>query len=316
MLKTKFINFFKTKKVNIFLVFLVLSFSFLMLTKLSKDYTQTISFNIEKINIPQEKVIIEDSSHKLNITLKTYGFKLIQYLLYKPKLKIDFSKLDKNQSYYHWTDKDNRVEVINQLNANVEIISINPDTLFFKYDENFVKTVPIVLKDDIQYSIGYDLLKPIEMTPDSIKVIGPKVLLDTIYNVTSETLKLQDVNSNISSLLKIKKSTNNQIKYSSESILVEASVTKFTEGELEIPIDILNVPETISLSFYPKTVKVFFYTSLQDYNKISSSDFKVECDYRLIDETIDFFEPKVVLKPRFVKNVRLNTNKIEFIIKQ
>ena len=316
-LKGRLTNFFKTKKVNVFLLFLGLSFSFLILTKLSKDYTQTVIFDINKTNIPEEKIIVSDSTHKLEVTLRTYGFKLLSYLFYKPKIEFDFSNIDKNKTHYLWDNKNNNAEIINQFDANIQIISINPDTLFFRYDENFVKIVPVKLAQDIQFSQGYDLLKSIELNPDSVRVIGPKVLLDSINTIETQVFKLKDVNQNISSVVKLNPQIKNeQISYSDKTIQVKATVTKFTEGEVEVPVEVLNVPDGITLSYYPKTIRIYFYTSLQAYSKITANDFKVECDYKLFSEARNFLEPNIVVKPKSVKSARLNTNKIEFIIKQ
>ena len=125
------------------------------------------------------------------------------------------------------------------------------------------------------------------------------------------------MNQNISSIVSLNPQIKNeQISYSDQAVQVKASVTKFTEGEVEVPIEVLNVPDGITLSYYPKSVKVYFYTSLQTYSKIKANDFKVECDYKSISDVRNFLEPNIVVKPKLVKSVKLNTNKIEFIIKQ
>ncbi len=304
---------FRTRKINIFLIFLMLSFSFLILTKLSKNYTQTLSFHINRINVPEEVIIVEDSSSKLDITIKTYGFKFLSYVFYKPKLEIDFAKLNTTSRYYVWSNKNNS-DVINQFDSNVEIISINPDTLFFTYDRNFVKMVPVRLHKAIQFTSGYDILNDIKPIPDSIKVIGPKTILDSIGYVDTEPLRLKEVNKSIKTDLKLLPTSNPQVVYSKKSVSIEAKVEKFTEGVLEIPITVLNVPESISLSYYPKKIKVYFYTSLNDFKKISRNDFRIECDFKSINNSGTYLTPKIKLKPNTVKNIRLNTNKVDFII--
>ena len=77
---------FKNKRINVFILFLLSAFVILLFTKLSKEYTNTISFEVEKLNLPQENVILNDSIN-LNITLKTHGFKWLKYYVSKPKIK-------------------------------------------------------------------------------------------------------------------------------------------------------------------------------------------------------------------------------------
>ena len=50
-LKIHISRLFKSKKINVLLVFVLLALLFSILTKLSKDYTKTISFDIEMIDI-------------------------------------------------------------------------------------------------------------------------------------------------------------------------------------------------------------------------------------------------------------------------
>lgn len=316
MFKEKLKSFFKSKKINVFALFLGLSISFLMLTKFSKEYTQTIDFTIEKSNIPQEEIVVNDSlSNSIQITLKTYGFKLLAYWLSKPKVNIDFSELPKNKTHYTWLAQKQHSAIVNQFSANVEIKAINPDTLKFLYDRSFSKKVPIVFNDDIQYAIGFDLQNTVKLVPDSVKIIGPKIILDTITQVKTEALKLKNVNTSFTQTVNIALPKNKQLKFSDYKTQVSATVEKFTEGQVEVPVSVLNVPKNVSISFYPKTVNVFYYTSLKLFKTISASDFKVECDYNDIKEESQYLIPKVVLKPRTVKNVRLNTNKIEYILK-
>ena len=138
-LKNKIASLISSKKVNVFVLFLVLALLFSVLTKLSKDYTQTVVFNIEGINIPEDKLIVGDSTHLMHITLTTYGFKLIRYYLVKPSIIVDFQNLEKNNTHYFWTEKREFSNVVSQFDQNVKIKSINPDTIAFRYDVNNVK---------------------------------------------------------------------------------------------------------------------------------------------------------------------------------
>ena len=57
----------KSRKINVFMLFLALSFVILILTKLSKDYTNTFIFNVERINVPEEEI-------ELRVTPKLDGY--------------------------------------------------------------------------------------------------------------------------------------------------------------------------------------------------------------------------------------------------
>lgn len=313
-MKNKFLTFFKSKRVNIFLLFFSLAFLFSLLSKLSNDYTETVQFTINPINIPED-IIITDSIHKLNLTLETKGFKYISFYLNRAELKIDISDLEKQKNSFLWVERKHLSQIVAQLDSKIKIKAISPDTLYFNYDSQFTKVVPVVLDKKIDFSPGFDLIKELTVQPDSIKIIGSKQVLDSITHIKTQPLILENVKTSISKTLDLKLPHNNSImKFSSASVKVNAFVEKFTEGSLELPLQVVNIPEEININYYPKTITVLFFISLSDYNKVSAEDFILQCDYNDLNENKSFLEPKLVKQPNNIKNVRLQTKKVEFII--
>lgn len=312
--KSKIISFFRKKKVNTFALFLILALMFSVLTKLSKDYTHTFVFNTVSTNIPEDKIIVNDTSHVLNITLTTYGFKLIKYYLTNPTINVNFNNLEKNSTHYFWTEKREFSNVVSQFDPNVKIESINPDTIAFRFDVNYIKKIPIKLDLDFNFSSGFGLVNDYKLKPDSINVIGPKVITDTINQVVTEQFKMNNINTNISATVQLKLPTNiNELKFSHNSVNISGDVERFTEGSFNVPVNITNIPENIKLKYYPKTVSVIYYTSLSNFKSISSSSFIVECDYSELHKGATYLTPRIVKQPNKVKNVRLNEKRIDFI---
>jgi hypothetical protein len=315
--KSKIASYFKSKKVNVFLLFLIIALVFSILTKLSDDYTHTIAFSIEAENIPEEQIIVRDSSHAINITLTTYGFRLMKYYLSKPSLKVDFTTLDKNTTHYFWIQNKELPDIISQLDPGIKIESVNPDTIRFRYDVNHVKNVAVILNAEVNFSPGFDLVDTYKITPDSIKVIGPKILIDSIERVETQLLKLNAINSGISVPIQLKfPSDLPEVSFSRDEVEISGAVEKFTEGSITVPVNIINIPDDLKLNFYPKTVSVLYYTSLTNFERISSSSFIVECDYKELNAGDTYLIPKVTEQPDGVRKVRLNEKRIEFILLQ
>lgn len=315
-IKKKLIISVKNKRINVFLLFLVLSFNILILTKLAGTYTNTISFSINKKNVPEERIIYNDSANTLKITLKTHGYNLISYYFKKPIIDLDFNgEMTQMDNFYIWNKNTGYAQVISQFDKDIEIVNMHPDTLRFRFDKNNIKKVPIKLNLDISFSAGYDFLDSLLISPDSIKVVGPQELLSTIRVIETDTLRRNEVKTNLQASLPLKLSKNNDvIKYSHSSVVLNANVGKFTEGVLKVPITVKNVPDSISLNYFPKKVTISYYTSLKDFNSITADDFKLECDFNKVIEGQPYLLPEVVKKPKAVRNVKINQNQIEFII--
>ncbi len=305
----------KSKRINIFLMFILLAILFSLLTKLSKDYTHTFRMDIESINVPEDKIIVSDSLQKLDITLTTYGFKLIRYQFARPKLEIDFDQLDQSENYFVWTRDRNFSRIVEQFDPNVRIEAINPDSLLFHFDNNTVKSVPVILNKDIEFASGYDVIGKINVIPDSVRVIGPGILVDSINSVETVDFSLKAVNSNIETVVQLDKLTNPQLRLSHEEVRIQAEVMKFTEGSVMVPVIVKNLPDDLELSIYPKNVEVIYYASLDAFKSIVPNSFIVECDYtETVDSELSFLIPKIITKPENVKEARLSTKRIEFIL--
>lgn len=306
----------KGKKINVFFLFLFFAFIILIFTKLSKEYTNTITFNIDKVNVPQENIILNDSNAILNITLKTHGFKWLTYYFNKPKITIDFVKdVNKTNSEFIWSKSKAYLLSSKQFSKQVELLNISPDTLKFKFDINLVKKVPVILNSNIKYVQGFNISEDYKISPDSIEVIGPNILVSQIKNVETELLEMKNIRADIKKEVNLNLPKNNDdLKFSNKKVYLTAKVEKFTEGTLKIPITIKNIPKGKKIKYFPKFVNVSYYTSLSNFKAIGAKDFRVECDFSKTTNKRSFLLPELVKFPKTVKNVKINQQHIEFII--
>ncbi|WP_299890565.1 YbbR-like domain-containing protein [uncultured Lacinutrix sp.] len=316
--KIKIRNTLRSRKINSFLLFLIMAFGILVLTKLSRGYTNTIFLNIEAKQLPEEVVLLSDSTHQVKLTLTTYGFRWLKYYLKPPKVVIDFEQdVTRTNSAYIWTANKGFSNLNMQFDKEVKIESISPDTLLFKYDVNEVKKIPVKLNAAINYSIGYDALLNVKTNPDSILIIGPKSLLSKMETVETEFLELKDVNKPINENINLQlDSIADVIKINTRKVSVIANVEKFTEGTIEVPITLINTPNRFKVNYFPKSIKVSYYTSLSLFNSIKTSDFKIICDFKKINETTNYLTPELVSEPINIKTARMHQQNIEFIISE
>lgn len=306
----------KNKKINVFFLFLFFAFIILIFTKLSKEYTNTVTFKIDKVNVPHENIILNDSSAILNITLKTHGFKWLKYYFDKPKIAIDFVKdVDKIDSTFVWSKSKAYLLASSQFGKQVELLNISPDTLRFKFDVNLVKKVPVILNADIKFMQGFDTVEPYKITPDSIQVIGPNVLVSQVQNIETERVKMTDIKSNIKEVVQLNlPEYSKDLKFSNRAVSLTANVEKFTEGSVKVPVTIKNMPNDKTLKYFPKIVNVTYYTSLNNFKKIKAKDFRVECDFSKATNNQSFLLPEIAKYPDIVKHIKVNQQQIEFII--
>lgn len=318
-LKAKLSKSIKSRKLNLFGLFFLLSLLFWALTKLSKSYTETISFDLVYKNVPEQHHVNTDSTKKVNITVIAYGFNLLRYSFYKPTLQIDFKHdVVLNNKTYVWNAQQNAPKINSKFRNSVDIISVQPDTLRFPYQSLAVKRVPVRTDISIEFASGYDMSSIIKVIPDSIKIIGSEKLVSEIDYVITKQLELKNVNSNIDRTLNIETDeVLKHLKMSQKSVTIKGHVEKFTEGTFNVPVTIINRPSDTNINYFPKTIPVAYNISLNNYKLVKPTDFRIECDYKDINNTEKtFLIPKLVKVPELVKSARLKQKKVEFILIQ
>ncbi|MGZ0017894.1 CdaR family protein [Yeosuana sp. AK3] len=315
-LKSNIITSIKNRKINVFFLFLIMAFLILIFSKLSKEYTNTLVFEIDKVNVPQEHVILNDTNAKLNITLKTFGFNWLKYYLRKPKITIDFKKdVTKKGSEYILNKSAVFLKSDSEFGSQEELLNVSPDTIYFRFDVNLIKKILVVVNANINFSPGFDTFKLYEMHPDSIQVVGPNELVKPITSIQTENITLENVKSDISVTLKLQLPKNNEdLIFSNEEVEMTAKVEKFTEGSLKVPVELINVPDDLKIKYFPKAINVIFYTSLKNFNDISVKDFKVTCDYNKVSSNQTFLLPELNNMTKKVKSAKINQQHIDFII--
>ena len=142
-------------------------------------------------------------------------------------------------------------------------------------------------------------------------MIGPELVLESINTITTKKLILDNLKSSINENLLLDIQYTN-LKYSNKSVMLFIDVEKSTESVLDIPVSIINVPKDIKLNYYPKMIKISFTVSLDNYQKYSSKDFKIICDFNQISLDGKLI-PKVINQPNLIKNIRLINNEIQYV---
>ena len=75
------LNMFNYKTFNNFLVFLLISILFSTIVKLTKVHTKSISYKINLTDIPDNKIITNQSVDSIKLTVSSFGLDFIKYYL-------------------------------------------------------------------------------------------------------------------------------------------------------------------------------------------------------------------------------------------
>ncbi len=308
-------DYLKGKNVKRFGLFVSIAFVFLIFSKLSNDYKQTVSLKINLVNFPDEMILNKDSTPALEAFIEAKGFALLPFIFKGSNTIVLDAKTDViSKPNALLFDVQRHIFLIEgQLGSSYKVISVMPDTIVLPYSTRASKFVPIELKREISYAVGYDIKDDFNFNVDSVKVVGSEEELNKVDRLKTELLKLNDVKADINQRIAIDTAGYQNIDIFPKQVTVRGEIARFTEGTIEVAIRITNKPSDVAINYFPKVVQLVYYVDLDNYNSMKASDFSVECNYADLQDEQSYLVPKIVNKPDFVKRANLKQKRIDFI---
>jgi hypothetical protein len=137
-------------QLSVFLVCLVLSVFIWTLVRLSKEYIYTVSYHVRYIDVPQNLRLTAspDTILRLNIRIQGFDFFSDQYFKRKSQevdvslRNVKFLSHDNDIIGYLLTSPIGK-EIAGQSSNPLELFSVSPDTLYFKFERKTLRNLPV-----------------------------------------------------------------------------------------------------------------------------------------------------------------------------
>lgn len=307
---------FKRSSLKTFSFFLVFAAVVWVLVQFSKTYTQVIEVPLNYINVPLDKSISDEKPDHIDLQLQDNGFNIYYYKIFNPELTIDLSKARETDRNLVYLMENHLAEIEEQLKIDFEKSRIIQEEIVIPFQLKKERMLKVIPQIEVNYAVGYSADDPVKLEPDSVKVSGPEQIIDSVTSVPTRSIRLNKVNQDLDGNVEIDTSGLGMLSFYDSSVKYYQPVAKFTEGRAEVPVDVINVPEGLNLAYFPKTVILYYQVSLKRFDNVSSSDFRVVCDYSTLSEGDDYMLAQIVEKPGFITNIRLNERRIQFVIKR
>lgn len=309
------------RRVITFFICVIISVFFWLLLSLSKEYIITLSFPVNYINLPKDKVLANELPETIDIEIKSTGFKLLIYKLKQRRetVSIDIKdskpSSDKNHNYLYTGSRIDKI--ITQFNSEIEVLKVSPDTLFFNFNKKIRKTVPVKSNLTITYDNHYQPTDSIQISPETIEISGAADVINQISFVETKEMNIVKVAKSGSQKLEIKITPIlKQVEMSAQYVNAIISVTKYTEGTVELPIEVENLPAGYTLKTFPDKVIIKYNVAFNNYEKIKAAQFRAVVDYAKIVSNSNKLKINIVKHPEEVRAIKLNTEKVEYIIRK
>jgi len=278
----------------------------------SNDYTTTFRVPVEFTNIKEGNALLSQLSSEIGITIKGQGWSLAQ-ITFGPETTFRIST-NENVGVQNYNVRD-AIGENRWLSSSIQVVSISPLEISYSVERLIYKTVPIVADISIGINEGYGLVSKVELIPDSVKLSGPKSLVNSIKSVSTEKYEFENNDESISTQLKLK--LTKYINYENNMTNIKFVVQKIVDKTFNnIPITIVNVPNLRELVLFPPNIDVTLRGGLENLGIQNVEGISAVVDFNdAFRDTLGFIKPQITF-PEFTSLINVKPNTLKYIIKQ
>ena len=296
-----------------FFIFIVISFLFLGITKFSKNYSALVLFDVKYVNTP-DLLIVESDYRVIEGYINTSGFQILLYRLAPKTLNVDISIANFEKSKGIIDLISQRRFLDDQIIGN--FLSFENDRLYFDYSTLKRKKVKVNINTNFNYASGYNSMNDSRVEPDSVSVSGPEHKLVSLNVLNTEVVEKDNISNNIKIIVSIE-NNDSLLKVTPIEVLFEESVKRFTEQVFEIPIRVINLPDSIKIKLFPEKVNLTSSFPLEYIEKVKEEDFELVFDYEITNNGKFQSVPVSLVKySEFSRNIRWTPKTISYLIKK
>lgn len=303
------------RKFRLFFLFFLLSFFFWVFLTLSASYSYWIKTQLEIKQTEKNKFIQEIPTKNVSIKVKSSGFKMISLYFFPKTLKLSTSDFIHAKSYKYYYLPNKNIKNLQKKWNEPQLEYFEKDSIFIYLGLNINKKVPVKSKFKLHLKPGFSLNDKIIITPDSINISGPEMLLKNITYQETDPVEIFDIKSDFTKKVQLAKPKNDfkNLIFSQSTVQISGKISKFTEIRLELPIQIKQNINNKKIVFYPKTAVLLYQVNLENLKKINESDFEIGVDIPNNNSTIFTFLPiKLIKKPNYIKTYRIEPGSLNY----
>ena len=299
------------KKLNIFLASIIFSIVLWGSISLSDFYYTNIDVKLSLANFPKGYSTGSTRPEKVKLRVKGQGWRLLS-LNVGPEA--DFIVSVSNDSGSQVISLYDFLESNRWLLSDVDIISIQPDSLRFYVERIMLRKLSVKPDLDLEFKPGYDLASDIILYPDSVKVFGPVSFLKNMKEIKTEIKTLGPLDSRTETEVGLQ--LVNGFSFDANQIEVILDVQKIVDKQFDnVPVEVLDIPEGKDVVLLPNKIALNLRGGIEILGKLNERQFRAYLYYKeLVQDTTGSVTPKFEM-PKNVTLQYIKPERLRYIIR-
>ena len=281
---------------------------------LNQTYETHLIYPLRVVEVPEEIQVLGMPTQSIDIGVRSSGLNLLTHYfrLGRDTLFIPYHQDFSQQAYAATAVFQSTLQ--SQLGSDLKIEHLWPDRILLQMERKVSKMVPLYLAADIRLKPAYQLMSPPRLTEDSVRLLGPRQVLDTIERWTT----VSDPTPVISEpqVLQIRVlDTVPALTVSPKVVGVAVNPRRFTEVRVRVPVTVDEVPQGTTVRLDHSSLEVSCLLPIDEYvaAKDTQGTFKARIAFADLDPFFPYVIPELKLPPA-AKLISAHPPELSFVI--
>lgn len=295
-----------------FMIFLTLSSIFWLVTAMNDEVQHDLDVNLRITDLPRDVTMMSNNGNQYNIavSVKDKGINMI--------VKRILNRNTVNVSFHDFVDDGHRLylselqmtTILRQYFGNYStIISHDPDSLSLPYTTIAPVKLPVKINASVQTRPQYIVNGPIKSSLDSVFVYTTGLMADSILSISTEQIILSEIKDTTKVLISLLPPSGCRVV--PDNVTVTIPVEPLITKTIEVPVEIINLPEDQNIIVFPNTVD---FTCLVPMSKFNDKGFPIKAYADYNNKRDNIIPLEISILPETFINPRLEPDITEYIV--
>ncbi len=260
------------------------------------EYEEVIEIPVATVNLPANKVILNDLPPAVKIRVKGTGKDLIALGLGRnARVELDLSGVERSKKF---AVEPRNVFLSRPSGAIFTEEVIMPDSILVVLDEFFSRRLPVVSRVVLSPAPGYTAVGEILLSPDSVVVSGPRSVVAQVQEVFTVEQSFGQLQADLKAIVELAPLPSARLTSSSARTDVYLNIQQLVELTVtDVPVRVRNVPRGLRVFARPTTMSLVLEGGGDLLTKISREDVVAYIDYQRVRSSPGKEYPARIIPP-------------------
>jgi len=270
---------------------------------LNKNYSTRLNYPLDFSFQRDSVVVVDRLPDRVLVDVSGGGWNLMRktFLLSAGAVLIELD----NPTEIKFLTRATLLPMITEQLSGLSLDFVVTDTVFINIEPKISKGLMVAVDSlTVPMDEDYRMISPIRIRPDSILVVGPKSMIDTLNPIYLVRFDESDISSDYNEEFDIEFSSN-LVRPLPDEVNVRFDVAEFNRSQITVPIESTNFPDDYSISLKDTIVNIYFTVRNKDLNKVNADEFSVTADLTMINKSDSTIPPILIAFPSYVMEIQL-----------